>query len=533
MGANEHFLHAGRRRNPDGDVSIVVMIVDEHGVDSLAREESGSAVREALGGFGQGPADTADAVEMIVTRLGCYIQEISTLRLVSRDRFILALLFLGLLVARLCHTAIVWVEEGYPTAAAIQILGGRLLYRDIWFDKPPLAACSYLLWGARIGVPMRIADAIFVFACCWTAWRFARDLWGPREGIAAACFIAFFLTFGIPSAVMALAPDLLMVLPHLAAVFLAWRGRAFWSGIVAGIATLVNAKAAFVLVACALWTWRAWPLLLTGFAIPNVAALVIFGSAYIEEVWKWGALYSEKGFATSTGVVRTANWIGFQAALVVAAVWAFWRERPWRMIAWLAVSFVAVAAGWRFFPRYYFQLLPVMAIVAARGYTLLGRCRAIVWLLLLIPLVRFGPRYVMLADDLVHHRNPQWNDVALNEDSHAVADRIGSEGTLLVWGYRPDVFAYTRMKAGSRFLDSQPLTGVLADRHLTNAEVVAPDLAARNRRELARTSPDWIVDGLGPLNPSLAITNYADLRAWLAGYSEVGRTRFSVIYKRK
>ena len=42
----------------------------------------------------------------------------------TRERFILALLFCGLLAARLCHTGIVWVEEGYPTAAAIQILDG-------------------------------------------------------------------------------------------------------------------------------------------------------------------------------------------------------------------------------------------------------------------------------------------------------------------------------------------------------------------------------------------------------------------------
>jgi hypothetical protein len=135
---------------------------------------------------------------------------------------VLAFLFLGLLAARLCHIGIVWVEEAYPTAAAIQLLDGKLLYRDIWFDKPPLAAYTYLLWDARSGVPLRIAGAIFVFLCCWMAWRFAREMWSPREGMAAGCFVAFFLTFGIPSAVMALAPDLLMVLPHFAAVYLAW-----------------------------------------------------------------------------------------------------------------------------------------------------------------------------------------------------------------------------------------------------------------------------------------------------------------------
>jgi hypothetical protein len=174
-----------------------------------------------------------------------------------------------------------------------------------------------------------------------------------------------------------------------------------------------------------------------------------------------------------------------------------------------------------------------MALLAARGYTLLGRWRVAMLALLLIPLARFGPRYVMLANDIAHARDSNWTDVSLNQDSEAAANRIGRDGTLLVWGYRPDVFAYTRMPAGSRFLDSQPLTGVLADRHLFSSQRFAPELAARNRRELIASDPTWIVDGLGPLNPALAITNFPDLIEWLNGYREVGRTRFSVIYKLK
>jgi hypothetical protein len=452
---------------------------------------------------------------------------------ISRDRFVLALLFVGLAAARLCHTAIVWVEEAYPAAAAIQILDGKMLYRDVWFDKPPLSALVYLLWDARMGVLLRIAGAAFVFACCLMLWRFARDLWGPREGLAAALLLGFFLTFGIPAAMMALAPDLLMVLPHIAAVYLAWRGRPLLSGLVAGVALLVNAKAFFVLAACLFFAWRGAGWLLAGFAIPNIVALIWFGQPYLDQVWRWGAMYSEQTFSFATGFIRTANWAGFQSALIVGAALALWKEDRgrWKMIAWLLLSLAAVAAGWRFFPRYYFQLLPVMALLAARGYTLLGRWRVAMLALLLIPLFRFGPRYVMLADDLVHHRESDWSDLALNEDSKAVSDSIGRSGTLLVWGYRPDIFAYTRMRAGSRFLDSQPLTGVLADRHLTNSQAFAPAWAARNRRELIANDPTWIVDGLGPLNPALAITNYPDLSEWLGNYREVGRTRFSIIYK--
>jgi hypothetical protein len=44
------------------------------------------------------------------------------------------------LAARLAHLRILWIEECYPAAAAIQVLRGLVPYRDFFFDKPPLAA---------------------------------------------------------------------------------------------------------------------------------------------------------------------------------------------------------------------------------------------------------------------------------------------------------------------------------------------------------------------------------------------------------
>ncbi len=110
--------------------------------------------------------------------------------------------------------------------------------------------------------------------------------------------------------------------------------------------------------------------------------------------------------------------------------------------------------------------------------------------------------------------------------------RLSQPGdTLLVWGYRPDIFMRTRMPAGAPFLDSQPLTGVIADRHLTRADASTPELAAANRRALAATRPTFVVDGLGLFNRELAIGRYADLQPWLARYYECGRTRNSVVYR--
>ncbi len=465
----------------------------------------------------------------------------------STGLFLLAL-FALVLAARLCHLDILWAEETLPLAAAAQMAHGKALYRDVWFDKPPLLGWTYLVWGARDGLPLRLAGALYALLACWMAWRFAHDLWGRREALWAAGLLAFYLVFDIPSAVTPLAADLLMLAPHLGAVWLAWRGRAFWSGVLAGIAFLVNAKGVFVLAACALWNVRALPWLLAGFAVPNALAAGLLWSqgalgAYGEQVWKWGRIYAAGTFVEApwtNGLLRTAHWLGFHAALAIGAVWFWWRdpkaERA-RWAAWAVISLAAVAVGWRFFPRYYFQLLPLAALAGARGLALMGRRRAIaVGALLLVPLVRFGPRYALLARDLIAGRPSVWVDTGMDRDSRRAAQLArqwsAAGDTLFVWGFRPELYIYTGLPAAARFLDSQPLTGVPADRHLTQSQPVEGESTRARRAELAATHPALIVDGLGPFNPRLAIGAYADLRAWLAEYREVARTDLTVIYRR-
>lgn len=462
---------------------------------------------------------------------------------------IFGLLFLVLLATRLCHIEILWAEEDLPLAAAIQMLDGKVLYRDVWFDKPPLAAAICVLWGAQTGWILRLAGALWILAACALLYEFARRMWSPREGTLAACGLGFFLTFGIPSAVIPLAADSLMLVPHVAAVYLAWRGRSFWSGAMAGIAFLFNAKALFVLAACALWLPRSLPGLAGGFAVPSLIALAWLGGCgalhdYYLQVWKLGALYAGNTFLehpARNGLLRTVNWMGFHAALVAGAGWFWWRDRgsDWRRLGmWAALSLVAVTAGWRFFPRYYFQLLPVMALAAARGYVLLGRRgRIVVLVALAVPFVRFGPRYAILAGDLATGQESDWRDVAMNRDSREAArlilDRAKPGDTLFVWGFRPDIFAITRMPAGTRFLECQPLTGVFADRHLVQSEGLAPEWTKANRAKVIRSHPTFVADGLSLYNPALAMERYPELRRWLEQYEEVGRTGFTVVYRLK
>ena len=74
-------------------------------------------------------------------------------------------------------------------------------------------------------------------ASCAVAFRFASGLWGRREGFWAAGLLAFSLIFYLPSATIPLEPDTLMILPHLAAAYFAWRNRPLAAGIAAGLAS--------------------------------------------------------------------------------------------------------------------------------------------------------------------------------------------------------------------------------------------------------------------------------------------------------
>ena len=456
-------------------------------------------------------------------------------------RLFFLLLFALLLAARLCHVGILWAEETLPLAAAQQMRAGKVLYRDIWFDKPPFAPVLYAALGGEAGWRLRLAGALYALLCCWIAWGFARRLWGRREGLWAAGLVGFFLIFDFPSSAIPLAADLLMLAPHLAAVWMAYQRRPLWAGALAGVAFTISPKAVLVLAVCAWWA-PSWALL-AGFVGVTGAASAWMWSAgalagYWDEVWRWGRVYAGTTFVDApvkNGLLRTLNWSGFHGAIVIAAAMA------WPMIAgkaerrrwtvWLVISLAGVAAGLRFFPRYYFQILPVVVLLAARGFAEMRGRRRVVALLLLIPLARFAPTYFLAA------RDAGWRDIAMDRDSRAAARMVREAAkpgdTLFVWGFRPEIYVYSHLPAATRFLDSQPLTGVPADRHLTQSTPVETQESRARRAELAASRPTFVVDGLGGYNRQLALTGFGDLRAWMAAYREVGRSAGSVIYRRE
>ncbi len=463
----------------------------------------------------------------------------------------LAIAIVALAALRLCHIHVLWSDEDYHLAAALQILDGKLPYRDFWYDKPPLSALYYMLIAGHPGWPLRLLDTTYVLAACFLVYKLGRAWWGICEARTAALLLAFSLAFYLPGAVVGFAADALMILPHLAAIFYALTGRAALAGLWGAIAFLVNVKGLFVLAVCALWLPGSLGSLGLGFMLPLVAfggVALLSGTwpGYWEQVWRWGWVYAEQSPVSKplwNGVVRSLHWMGFHTALAGGAIFSLTNSKPdrWKAVTWIGLSLAAVGLGMRFVPHYYLQLLPPVVVIGSRGLVLAWRRNRTVTAILagvalLVPFVRFAPRYFSLGYEDLTGEPIRWQDAALDLDAEQAAAEINSRvrpgDTLFVWGYRPDIYVYTRLVSDGRFWDSQPLTGVPADRHLQETKPIYGGTAARNRQELGATHPTWVVDGLGLLNPNLAPGVFPELRPWLAQYRVVGRTNLCLIYRR-
>ncbi len=427
-------------------------------------------------------------------------------------------------VTRLCHLDIVWAEEGYPLAAAREILAGKTLYADIWFDKPPLFPLAYLVTGGAAGWPLRLMGAAWVLLSAWSCGWAARRVWGRPAGLWAAGLCAFFLTFDMAPAVMAVTPDFMTIPLQAVALGCAASGLPLAAGLAAGAAICLNSKALLLIPVVLLWQWRETRLVLAGCAVPVLVTAGWLASAgaleaHWRQVWAWGAAYSADSPVANPlleGARRTLNWAGFHALLFAAPAIG---RRDWRWVAAAAVGIGSAWLGLRFFPRYYFHALPPLLILASGSLMALPRRRTLLLsLLLAVPLLRFGPRYAQLGQETWRGQQHTWQDLAMFESARAAARHLHG-GRLLVWGYRPELFVLSGLPAATPFLDSQPLNGVLADRHLFASQATLPEVARANRARLRQLPPpEWLADGLSPYNPSLDPFLLPDMSEWLSRY---------------
>jgi 4-amino-4-deoxy-L-arabinose transferase-like glycosyltransferase len=275
-----------------------------------------------------------------------------------------------------------------------------------------------------------------------------------------------------------------------------------------------------------------------------------------------------------------------QASLAGLASQGFFRADA-MLLLWFVTSYAAMSVGGRFFGHYFFQILPGLCLIAGRGIAGIFGALAlhkpkrrllsyvVMSLLaagLLLTFVRFHARTAILAWDWARGAKSEWtvkwNHEKLNREERLVAavikdlpedfqaiEKLGIEGLrardtqkreaeggddyLFIWGYRPEIYYWSGLLPASRFLSSQPLTGVPSDVHYFGESYlsVLDEATTANYRQqllgdLQATRPIYIVDELGFFNDQLALKNYPELKEFLADYKLTQSVGRSLIYYR-
>ncbi|HKQ08093.1 MAG TPA: glycosyltransferase family 39 protein [Blastocatellia bacterium] len=569
---------------------------------------------------------------------------------------------------RIFYAGYLYQDDGLWFAAAEELLRGKALYRDIYFDKPPgivlLYAALFKLFGAHI-LTIRLFTIVYSIAVSAMLYVFGRRFYSERIGLTAAALFAVVSTIFTTGHVQGLNTDFLMTLPYVAGAYWLLRSRddvfgrnvtrrqsavfAVAGGAAVAVATQTNPKGAFGLAFFALFLllahyWqrrvaasrrpRVWLFSLVGFAIGTLMFVIYLASNhalsdYWQDVWVWGARYARyypMSQVIATALAQTGYYFLINntllAALLFVAVTTYKRLRSAvqsdaetatgasfvadaavradaALLLWFAVSFAGMSVGGRFFGHYFLQVLPALCLIGGRGLTgifaaladqggpspesqadALRRARRRRWRLACLALlglgfavtfVRFHTRTAVFAVGWLRGapgaEAHDWFHGRLKDEERRVAaavkglqpeaaDALGLEALrrggprerppagpsdyLFVWGYRPEIYFWSGLLPASKYLSTQPLTGVPADIHYFSHDyrkvLGERDTAAARRElaeELAAVYPEYIIDELGFFNDDLAMARYAELADVLSLYKNVGAVERFIIYRRR
>jgi len=326
---------------------------------------------------------------------------------------------------RIWYAGNLYQDDGLWFTAAEEILRGKALYREIFFDKPPVLPLVYAalfnLFGAHI-LTIRLFTICYSILVSSLLYLSGSHLYDRRTGLVAGLLFAIFSTTYISGDMQSLNTEFLMAPFYIAGAFLLIRscfGRersgllAFAGGAMAGIAFQINPKGAFDLIFFALLlvvarSWNDAPLLeyarramklfalavagLAAASLPFVAWLFATDSMsrYVLYVWKWGFRYSSyypaaRGaeillhYGTDYFLINNTLLLGLLIIVGITTKRSVQRTNRLEgesreffntdlvLLLWFAVSFAGVAAGGRFFAHYYFQIIPGLCLIGSRG----------------------------------------------------------------------------------------------------------------------------------------------------------------------
>ena len=464
-------------------------------------------------------------------------------------------------------------SEAMYSVVANEIVDGGRPYIDAVERKPPLLFWTY---AAIFKVAGEFNwKALHIVALVWTLcamgglYVIGRELFDRNTGLVAALFYGVFQPLWMWKT-LSFDGEMVMNLPIILAWAIAFRQSSsrlrpelFAAGAFLGAAFLLKQPAGIAAVPLGIYlllpSYRAsrkltrtnsiiQATMLTGgfFAALGVVTIVIWKQGILRDAFYWTiADHDVPHVFWQKGIVITLAFLAACLPLVIGAIMAcrdqskIWAERKAEQTALfglLAASAIGAAAGARFYPHYYVQLIPPLALLAAPYYARL-------WSRTMQPphwILRPKVTYAWLAFTVVAFSIRHWTGLAPQrvpfEAGRYLFTHSAPADMIFVWGQSPEIYLDAHRRPACRYITTFPLTGYVFGGPIPGLDTrsrILPGAWNNLEQDFARHPPTYIVDVQpDPKSAHYPVKDFPILAKLLAErYEPVAHTAEGVIYR--
>jgi 4-amino-4-deoxy-L-arabinose transferase-like glycosyltransferase len=459
------------------------------------------------------------------------------------------------------------------SVVANEIVDGGRPYAEAVERKPPLLFWTYA------GI-FKVAGkfnwrALHIVALVWTLCAMAglyvigRELFDRNTGLIAAFFYGVFQPW-LMWKNLSFDAEMVMNLPIIWAWAIAFRRGSsrlrpelFAAGALLGAAFLLKQPAAVAAVPLGIYlllpSYRAsrslrrmnsiiQAVLLTAgfFAALGLVTIVLWKQGILYDAFYWTiADHDVPHVFWQNGIARTLTFLGACLPLVIGAILACQaKEGIWvgriaeraALLGLLAASAIGAAAGARFYPHYYVQLIPPLVLLAAPYYARL-------WSQMIRPpywFLRPEVTYAWLAFTIIAFSIKHWTGLAPrrvpSEAGQYLFTHSARSDRIFVWGQTPEIYLDAHRRPASRYITTFPLTGYVFGGPIPGFDTrsrILPGAWTTLEQDFTRHPPTYIVD-VQPDQKSaqFPVKNFPMLAKLLVErYQPVARTAEGVIYR--
>src|SRR5438477_809937 len=482
------------------------------------------------------------------------------------------LLTVAIRLPSLLHPKPIDSEAMYSVVANEIVECGRP-YIDAVERKPPLLFWTY---AAIFKVAGEFNwKALHVVALVWTLCAMAglylvgRELFDRKTGLIAAFFYGVFQPW-LTWKNLSFDSEMLMNLPIIWAWAIAFRRSSsrlrpelFAAGVLLGAAFVLKQPAAIAAVPLGIYlllpSYRGsrsltrtnsiiQPAMLTAgfFLALGLVTIVLWKQGILHDAFYWTiADHDVPHVFLHKGIVNTLTFLGACLPLVIGVIlacrdkdeiWTGKTAERTALLGLLAVSAIGAAAGARFYPHYYVQLIPPLVLLAAPYYAQL-------WLRRMQPpnwLLRPRVTYAWLALTVIAFSIKHWTGLAPrrvpSETGRYLFTHSVPEDRIFVWGQTPEIYLDAHRRPACRYITTFPLTGYVFGGPIPGFDTrsrILPGAWTILEQDFATHPPTYIVDvHPDPKSAYYPVKNFPILAKLLADrYQPVAQTAEGVIYR--